>query len=76
MNTQITKIKINKEFAGYKPDTVVYIHDSEFKKKEYFNRRLIDAKIDNCCELIDEKYDNSKSMIQSESKTKSKKEKL
>ena len=83
MNTQTQtqtqmKIKINKEFAGYKPDTVVYISDKDYdyKKREYFKRRLNDAKFDNCCELIEEKYDNSKSVIQSESKIKTKKEKL
>ena len=63
------KIKVNKEIAGYKPDTIVSVDEKDVQSRLYWNRRLEDAKIDFCCEKIEEITEN-KNVVQSKNKNK------
>lgn len=62
------KVRINKEIGGYKPNTIIYISEND-EKAQYWHRRLQDAKIDNCCEIIEENK-KLKNVIQSSKKSK------
>ena len=53
-NKMSTKIKLNKDLNGYKAGDVITLEDLGYAEKVYWLRRLEDAKIDRCCELIAE----------------------
>lgn len=49
------KIKLNTDLKGYKKGDIVEISSfTDHETKKYWERRLKDAKIDKCCELIAE----------------------
>ena len=54
MKTRKLKLKINKPVGGYEKDDIITIECNMDKipLSAYWRRRLIDAKIDGCCEFI------------------------
>lgn len=50
----IKKIKVNKLLKDYKVGDVIEVDFDNYKDRVYWKRRLEDAKIDRCCELIAE----------------------
>lgn len=50
------KIKINSALRGYKPGTIIEIkaNSDGVPADGYWRRRLKDAKIDNCVELVED----------------------
>lgn len=59
-----TKIKLNKDLNGYKAGDVITLEDLGYAEKVYWLRRLEDAKIDKCCEVVKEKTKAIKNVIQ------------
>lgn len=65
------KILIKKEFAGYKPNTIIEIDENNphyYTDVAYWLRRCEDGKIDGYCELIEfnnTETEKEKSVIQS-----------
>ena len=60
----MTKIKLNKDLNGYKAGDVIILEEKEYSEKIYWLRRLEDAKIDKCCEVVKEKTKAIKNVIQ------------
>ena len=50
----IKKIKVNKPLKTFKAGQVIEVDFDNYKDRIYWKRRLEDAKIDRCCELIAE----------------------
>lgn len=50
----IKKIKVNKPLKTFKAGQVIEVDFDNYKDRIYWKRRLEDAKIDGCCELIAE----------------------
>lgn len=50
----IKKIKVNKPLKTFKAEQVIEVDFDNYKDRIYWKRRLEDAKIDRCCELIAE----------------------
>lgn len=48
----IKKIKVNKPLKTFKAGQVIEVDFDNYKDRIYWKRRLEDAKIDGCCELI------------------------
>ena len=48
----IKKIKVNKPLKTFKAGQVIEVDFDNYKDRIYWKRRLEDAKIDRCCELI------------------------
>lgn len=48
----IKKIKVNKPLKTFKVGQVIEVDFDNYKDRIYWKRRLEDAKIDRCCELI------------------------
>lgn len=48
----IKKIKVNKPLKNYQAGEVVEVNFDNYAEKTYWKRRLEDAKIDQCCELV------------------------
>ncbi len=46
------KLKINRAFAGYKAGTITVPDKNGVPLDQYWRRRLRDAKIDNCVEVV------------------------
>lgn len=55
-----TKIKLNKDLNGYKAGDVITLENFGYAEKVYWLRRLEDAKIDKCCEVVKEKNQSNK----------------
>lgn len=50
----IKKIKVNKPLKTFEVGQVIEVDFDNYKDRIYWKRRLEDAKIDGCCELIAE----------------------
>lgn len=50
----IAKIKVNKQFGDHKPGTIIDVDcdENEIPLNHIWRRRLKDAEIDNCCEIV------------------------
>jgi len=48
----IKKIKVNKPLKTFEAGQVITVDFDNYKDRIYWKRRLEDAKIDGCCELI------------------------
>lgn len=46
------KIKVNKLLKDFKVGDVIEVDFDNYKDRVYWKRRLEDAKIDGCCELV------------------------
>ncbi len=54
------KIKVNKPLKNFKAGDVVDVDFDNYKDRVYWKRRLADAKIDKCCELVTNGTENKK----------------
>ena len=49
------KIKLNADLRGHQKGEIIEVDEKDYNAKIYWQRRLQDAKIDNCCEIFEEK---------------------
>ena len=56
----IKKIKVNKPLKTFKAGQVIEVDFDNYKDRIYWKRRLEDAKIDKCCEVVKEKNQSNK----------------
>ena len=48
------KIKLNADLRGHQKGEIIEVDEKDYNAKIYWQRRLQDAKIDNCCEIFEE----------------------
>lgn len=51
------KIKLNADLRGYKKGEVVIVEETNYEDVIYWQRRLQEAEIDKCCELLKDAKD-------------------
>lgn len=64
----IKKIKVNKPLKTFKAGQVIEVDFDNYQDRIYWKRRLEDAKIDGCCELIAEDKKEDKAEDKKEDK--------